>query len=188
MMNYVRALLGCLLVSVTLHADEMQVDPAGSFSILIPSALLPCALSAGSLACPVNNSALTIQVQKAPSSGASAALMALNAEDSVSSKPNFRMVKKETVSIDGTKTIVQTMTFNNLGNVTLPVMVRTVNAVLGNKTFELEVACNQSTCGGLVDAFDQALASLHLAKPGQKLKSNKASGSGLQNLFGNFSF
>lgn len=174
------------LLAFALHADELQVDPNGYFSIAVPSVMLPCTLEVGTLACPSNEPVLTIQTQDAPP-GAHVGLMALNAEDSIRSKPGFKMIKKETVAIDGNTAIVQTMTFNNLSNVTLPVMVRTIDAVLGAKTFELEVACNQSTCAELMGAFDQAINSLHLAQNGQKLMKAKAS-TGIDGLLGNFKF
>ena len=155
---------------------------------MIPNALLPCDLGPGSLTCPSGNPSLTITVTDV-AVGASVELMALNAEDSINKKPNFKVIKKEFISVDGNKTIVQTMTFNNLGNVTLPVIVRNVDSVLGTKAFELEVACNQSTCGGLLDAFDEAIASLHLASKAQKLKQAKTSSmGGMQNWLKGFKF
>ena len=176
------------LVSYTLAAGGLEVDPAGVFSILVPDALLPCALSSGQLACPASNPSLTITT-KTTSPGASVALMALNAEDGIQNKPNFKMVRKETVMIDGYKAIVQTMTFNNLSNTTLPVMVRTVSAVVGSNAVSVEMACNQNTCEQLIPGFDQAIQSLHLAGPGKKLKaSTESSGVGLQNLLKGFRF
>lgn len=177
-----------LALAPTLFAQQLQTDPNGSFSIVIPGALLPCDLGPGSLACPSNNPSLTITVRNVPA-GASVELMALNAEDAIHKKPNFKVISKEVISIDSNKAIVQTMTFNNLGNVTLPVVVRTVDAVLGTKTFELEVACNQSTCGGQLDAFDEAVASLHLATTSQRLKKSAKSSTGtLQNWLKGFKF
>lgn len=177
-----------------LFAQQLQVDPNKNFSIVIPGVLLPCDLGPGSLACPSGNPSLTIKVIDIPdgapadSSGA-LSLMALNATEIIENKPNFKLIKKETISVDSNQAIVQTMTFNNLGNVTLPVIVRTVNAVLGTKAFELEVACNQSTCGGLLGAFDEAIMSLHLAKKGQKLlQKNASSMGGLQNWLKGFEF
>ena len=184
-----RKLLVCFLaLAPSLLAQQLQTDPNGSFSIVIPGALLPCDLGPGSLACPSNNPSLTITVTDV-SAGASVELMALNAEDAINKKPQFKVVRKEVISIDTNKAIVQTMTFNNLGNVTLPVVVRTVDSVLGTKAFELEVACNQSTCGDFLDAFDEAIASLHLAKKGQGLKkSGKSSTGTLQNWLKGFTF
>lgn len=184
-----RKLLACFLTLVpALIAQQLQVDPAGTFSIVIPDALLPCDLGPGSLVCPSGNPSLTIIV-KDVAAGASVELMALNAQDALINKPKFKVIKKEVISVDSYKTIVQTMTFNNLGNVTLPVVVRTVDSVVGTKAFELEVACNQSTCGKLVDAFDEAVRSLHLAKTGQKLqKSKKSSTGGLQDWLKGFKF
>ncbi len=184
-----RKLFVCFLVlAPALLAQQLQVDPNGSFSIVIPGALLPCDLGPGSLACPSENPALTITVKDVPA-GASVKLMALNAEDSLIKKPRFKMIKKEPVSIDTNTTIVQTMTFNNLSNVTLPVVVRTVDSVLGTKAFELEVACNQSTCRNLMDAFDEAIQSLHLAKKGQPLRQEKTgSVGGLQDLLKGLKF
>ena len=175
------------LLSLSLNADELQVDPSGYFSIMIPTALLPCDLSPGNLRCPGTKTALSIQVSDV-GENASVELMALNAEDALSMKPNFKMVQNETVSIDNNKVVVQTMTYNNLGNVTLPVMIRSMDSILGTKSFELQVGCNQSTCGALMGAFDAAIQSLHLAGKGQKLKQEAVSGNGLQNLFGNFKF
>lgn len=176
------------LFSGVLGAQQLQTDPNGYFSIVVPAALLPCDLAPGSLSCPSSNPALTITTANVPA-GASVELMALNAEDSVRKRPNFKMLNKEVISVDGNKVIVQTMTFNNLGNVTLPVVVRTVDAVLGTKTFELEVACNQSNCGGFLDAFDEAIQSLHMAKNGQKLKTERTSSmGGLQNWLKGFTF
>ncbi|MEI6805551.1 MAG: hypothetical protein WCK49_03480 [Myxococcaceae bacterium] len=176
------------LLSPVLTAQQLQIDPNGSFSIVIPNALLPCDLGPGSLACPTGNPALTITVSNV-AAGASVELMALNAEDAIHKKPNFKVIKKEIISVDSNKTIVQTMTFNNLGNVALPVLVRTVDSVLGTKAFELQVACNQSTCGGLLDAFDEAIASLHLAQSGHKLKQAKTSSmDGMQNWLKGFKF
>lgn len=171
-----------------LLAQQLQIDPNGSFSLVIPNALLPCDLGPGSLACPSGSPALTITVTNV-AAGASVELMALNAEDSISKKPNFKVIKKETIWVDSNKAIVQTMTFNNLGNVTLPVVVRSVDSVLGTKAFELEVACNQNSCGGLLDAFDEAIASLHLATKSQKLKqAKKSSMGGMQNWLKGFKF
>jgi hypothetical protein len=177
-----------------LTAGQLQVDPAGSFSIVIPEALLPCDLSPGSLTCPSGNPSLTIKVSDIPGGAplkpeGALALMALNAAEPIQKKPNFKIIKEEVISVDNNKAIVQTMTFNNLGNVTLPVVVRTVNSVLGAKAFELEVACNQSTCGQLLDVFDEAVMSLHLAKKGQKLLlKSKSSMGGLQDWLKGFKF
>jgi hypothetical protein len=176
------------LLSAIALAGELQVDPAGTFSILVPSALLPCTLSPGQLACPASNPALTIST-KDTSLGASVALMALNAEDAIQNKPQFKMVRKESVMLDGYKAIVQTMTFNNLSNVTLPVMVRTLSAVAGTKAVSVEMACNQNSCEQLIPGFDEAIQSLHLAAPGKKLKGNsESSGMSLQNLLKGFKF
>lgn len=183
-----RKLFFGLIFTVGVQAQQLQTDPNGNFSIVAPAALLPCDLGPGSLACPSGNPVLTISVKDVPA-GASVKLMALNAEEILEKKPTFRMIKKETVSIDGNIAIVQTMTFNNLANVTLPVVIRTVDAVLGTKAFELEVACSQSTCGQMMDAFDQAIASLHLSKSGQKLKQEKpGSMGGLKDLMNGLKF
>lgn len=176
------------LLSSFALAQQLQTDPNGNFSMVIPGALLPCDLGPGSLACPSGNPALTITVTDVPA-GSSVILMALNAEDEIHKKPNFKMVKKESISIDTNLAIVQTMTFNNLGNVTLPVVVRTIDSVLGTKAFELEVACNQNTCGDLLEAFDEAIRSLHLSQPGQKLKSSQTGSMGnLKNWLKGFQF
>jgi hypothetical protein len=181
-------LIGLWLLAPVLTAQQLQIDPNGSFSIMIPNALLPCDLGPGSLVCPRTNPALTITITNV-AAGASVELMALNAEDVIHKKPNFKIIKKETIFVDSNKTIVQTMTFNNLGNVTLPVVVRSVDSVLGTKAFELEVACNQSTCGGLLDAFDEAIMSLHLAQAGSKLQQTKTSSTGsMQNWLKGFKF
>lgn len=181
-------LIAFSLASFSLLAGELQVDPAGTFSISIPGALLPCTLSAGQLACPSGNSSLTITVRTVQEN-ASLALMALNAEDTMRNKPQYKMLKQETVTIDGYKAIFQTMTFNNLSNVMLPVMVRTIDAIAGTKAVELQVACNQSTCSKLIGAFDEAIETLHLAKPGQKLRSSsESSGMDLQNWLNGFKF
>ncbi len=183
-----RFTLALSLISVLALGAELQTDPAGTFSILVPGALLPCALAPGQLACPASNPALTIST-KNTTAGASVALMALNAEDAIQNKPQFKMVKKETVMLDGYKAIVQTMTFNNLSNVTLPVMIRTLSVVAGTKAISVEMACNQSTCEQLIPGFDEAIQSLHLAAPGKTLKgSSESSGMNMQNFLKGFKF
>lgn len=170
--------------------QQLYVDPNKSFSIMIPPVLLPCELSGGRLACPSENPALSISVKDVPL-GSSVELMALNAEDALMNKQNFKIVgKPEILNVDGNKVVVTTMTFNNLGNVTLPVVVRVENAVLGTKAFELQVACNQHSCPQLLGAFDDAMASLHLARKDQALKKDtkKNTGFGLQDWLKDFKF
>lgn len=178
-----------LLVAMGASAQQLQVDPAGNFSIVIPASLLPCDLAAGSLACPSKNPLLTVTIANVQA-GSSVDLMALNAEDSIRDKQNFRMVNKETIWVDDNKVIVQTMTFNNLGNVTLPVVVRVEDAVLGTKAFELKVACNQQNCPKLLGSFDEAMNSLHLAQKGQTLRKEKSQGStdGIKGMLKSFRF
>ncbi|MBL4817673.1 MAG: hypothetical protein JKY15_00390, partial [Deltaproteobacteria bacterium] len=131
---------------------------------------------AGELNCPSKNPVLTIRVKKAPAKNPSVEMMALNAEDAISSKPQYKLLKKETGKLDGHKAIFLTMTFNNLGNVTLPVQVRTVSVALEHMSLELEAACNQSNCKELIPAFEEAIQSLHVADKGQKLKESSDSG------------
>src|SRR3989338_4266513 len=106
-----------LFFSSFASAQQLQTDPGGSFSIVTPGVLLPCDLGPGRLACPASNPVLTITVQTV-GAGADVRLMALNAEEAIEKKPNFKMVAQENIVIDGNPVIVQTMTFNNLANVT----------------------------------------------------------------------
>jgi hypothetical protein len=118
------------------HAQKPLVDPAGFFSVVIPSGF-DCQAAPRKVSCQGNRgvqSLLTIDVVDVPSS-ASVELFVLNQGDAFKKKPHYRKLGEKKFTLDGQRAVLASFTFDHFGNVEYPVGVQALYLVKNTKAF-----------------------------------------------------
>jgi hypothetical protein len=166
-------------------APAPLVDPAGFFSVIVSPQYFACKIAAKSLTCVgvlPTKAKLSVQISDVPSE-ATVALVALNQSEALESNTRFKQLSMQKTTIDQMPAIIQTFTYDELGNITLPVWIQYIDILQPKKLAVLSVSCASSTCSEYAPALNQIRQSFRMAplsKTGQPEKrklTKKSSGS-----------
>jgi hypothetical protein len=125
-----------LLQTLTGRAAKPLIDPAGFFSVVIPGGF-DCQARPRKVSCTGNRgvqAALTIDVVDVPAS-ASVELFVLNQTDVYKKKPHFKKLGEQRLTIDGTKALLATFTYDHFGNVEYSVGAQALYLVKSTKAY-----------------------------------------------------
>jgi hypothetical protein len=120
------------------RANKPLIDPAGYFSVVIPSGF-DCQAQARKVTCNSNRgiqALLTIDVVDVPAS-ASVELFVLNQADAFKKKPHFKKVAEKKQTLDGARAVLASFTYDHFGNVEYPVGVQALYMVKSTKAYVL---------------------------------------------------
>jgi len=112
------------------------IDPAGYFAVLLPPGF-DCEAAPRKVRCVSNRGVqgtVSIDVVDVPLS-ASVELFVLNQSDLYKKKPHFRLLNQKKLTIDGTKAILATYTYDHNGNVELAVGAQGLYIVKPSKAY-----------------------------------------------------
>jgi hypothetical protein len=118
------------------RANKPLLDPAGFFSVVVPSGF-DCQAAPRKLNCHSNRgiqALLTIDVVDVPPS-ASVELFVLNQADAFKKKPHYRKIAEKKQRLDGARAILASFTYDHHGNVEYPVGVQALYMVKTTKAY-----------------------------------------------------
>jgi hypothetical protein len=127
-----------LLQSLVGRSSKPLIDPAGYFSVVIPGGF-DCQAQPRKVSCAGNRgvqSILTIDVVDVPAS-ASVELIVLNQADVFKKKPHYKKVAERRLTIDGTKALLASFTYDHYGNVEYSVGAQALYIVKSTKAYVL---------------------------------------------------
>lgn len=125
-----------LLEGLTGRQQKPVIDPAGFFSVVLPSGF-DCDAAPRKIRCVSNRGVqgtLTIDVIDVPLS-ATVELFALNQSDAYKKKPHFQLVHQKKMTIDGAKALLASYTYDHNGNVELGVGAQVLYLVRPSKAY-----------------------------------------------------
>jgi hypothetical protein len=136
-----------LVLATEAHADDLfqnllgrtnkpLIDPAGYFSVVIPSGF-DCQAAPRKVTCNSNRgiqALLTIDVVDVPAS-ASVELFVLNQADAYKKKPHYRKIAEKKQTLDGARAVLASFTYDYLGNVEYPVGAQALYMVKSTKAY-----------------------------------------------------
>lgn len=125
-----------LLEGLTGRQQKPVIDPAGFFSVVLPSGF-DCDAAPRKIRCQSNRGVqgtLTIDVIDVPLS-ATVELFALNQRDAYKKKPHFRSLHEQKMTIDGAKALLASYTYDHNGNVELGVGAQVLYLVRPSKAY-----------------------------------------------------
>jgi hypothetical protein len=139
--------LAPLVLATPAHANELfqsllgrtnkpLIDPAGFFSVVIPSGF-DCQAAPRKVTCNSNRGVralLTIDVVDVPAS-ASVELFVLNQADAYKKKPHYRKLAEKKQMLDGARAVLASFTYDHLGNVEYPVGAQALYVVKSTKAY-----------------------------------------------------
>src|SRR5688572_4138569 len=105
-----------LLQSLTGRSNKPLIDPAGFFAVVIPPGF-DCSASPRKVRCQSNRgiqAVLSIDVVDVPPS-ATVELVLLNQIDAFQKKPHYKLLGKRPFTIDGTKALMASFTYDHFG-------------------------------------------------------------------------
>jgi hypothetical protein len=118
------------------RAPKPLLDPAGFFSVVIPSGF-DCEASPRKVVCRGNRGVqalLTIDVVDVPAS-ASVELVLLNQIDAFKTKPHYKKLAEKKLTIDGARALLASFTYDHNGNVEYAVGVQALYLVKTTKAY-----------------------------------------------------
>jgi hypothetical protein len=125
-----------LLQALTGRSAKPLIDPAGFFSVVIPGGF-DCQARPRKVSCSGNRgvqASLTIDVVDVPAS-ASVELIVLNQTDAYRKKPHFQKLSERRLTIDGTKALLASFTYDHFGNVEYSVGAQALYMVKSTKAY-----------------------------------------------------
>ncbi|HEY1097375.1 MAG TPA: hypothetical protein VGF99_00550 [Myxococcota bacterium] len=173
------AVLGLLLSSLSssvARADDVfgdligreqkpLIDPAGYYAVLIPPGF-DCAATARQVRCHSNRGVqgdLTIDVVDVPPS-ATVELFVLNQSDIYKKRPHFKLIGNRKLTVDGTRALLASYTWDHNGNVELPRFVQALYVVKHTKAFVIHFEGNARTVGEHKRDLEELYASFKTAR------------------------
>jgi len=125
-----------LFGSLVGRKDKPLIDPGGFYAVVLPPGF-DCAASPRHVKCQSNRgtqATLNIDVNDVPTS-ATVELLVLNQSDEFKKKPHYRLLSKKAVSIDGSKAMLATFTYDYNGNVDYPLVAQVLYVVKHTKAY-----------------------------------------------------
>jgi hypothetical protein len=118
------------------RANKPFIDPAGFYAVIVPGGF-DCQAAARKVHCIGTRGVqaqLTIDVVDVPAS-ASVELVLLNQIDAFKKKPHYKLVTKRSLSIDGSKAMLASFTYDHNGNVEFAVGAQALYLVKTTKAY-----------------------------------------------------
>jgi hypothetical protein len=118
------------------RANKPFIDPAGFFAVVVPGGF-DCQAQARRIRCVGTRgvqSIVNIDVIDVPPS-ASVELVLLNQMDAFAKKPHYQLVFKKTLTIDGTRALLASFTYDHNGNVEYAVGAQALYMVKTTKAY-----------------------------------------------------
>ena len=142
------------------------VDPAGYFKVIVPLRYFSCRLAPKDLNCTgllPTKATVSIKIKEVPRE-ATVGIIALSQIESVESESHFKKLASQKTTIDGMEAMIQSFTYDNLQNVSLPVWVQVIDILQPKTLAVLQITCFARDCSDYGSAMNEIRQSFHMTR------------------------